>query len=235
MDEKFFAYCLEEDIFDAEMLSENPLDAKTCSYEMLIQQGYVSQERLAIAAGTFYHCPVVDLSRVTPEVEATRYGSSTACRNLGFLPFAVDPIVGVVIAVADYTQSEEITSYLKDMNVERVKFYIAPYESLMQMIERLYGPESGTFSSVLGRNRRLTLRAQCIDFDSKSEEKDKRIELLEREIVAGRESIQILRRQVEKLETQLARDEALLEQMAGLLCAQGIMDEELLQQWRSSE
>ena len=76
IDTKFLEYCVKSGILTQDALKRvtSTVDENVSVYDIIIRRGLVTQEQLAIAAGEYYKCPVVDLSRVTPEAQATSYG-----------------------------------------------------------------------------------------------------------------------------------------------------------------
>lgn len=195
MDTKFLDYCVEVGVLDsADLTSALATSEEGVSiYETLIRKQSIAQEQLAVAAGEFYNCPVVDLSRVSPEPQAIKYGTGVICRHLLFLPFVIDISAGLLVALADYALKERIIAYLKEMRVERMKFYIAPYETLRQSIASVYSSDNSSLSSsnsslsssnssmhssgqsqqsVQRRRKASILRTQCVDFDIASLRKD---------------------------------------------------------------
>ncbi len=124
MDTKFFDYCVKTGVISQQDLHKvlESSDDSVSIYETLIHSNVITQEQLAVSAGEYYQCPVVDLSKITPEPNATAYGTSQDCRRLHFVPFAVDPVAGVLVALVDYSQLSGVKSFLKSARIERMKF-----------------------------------------------------------------------------------------------------------------
>ena len=247
MDAKFLQYCIKSGIFTQDLLRRvvSTMDENVSIYDSLIRKGLVNQEQLAITAGNFYNCPVVDLSRVTPESQATSYGSGSVCRRHFFIPFAVDPVVGVLVAIADYSYSEAVTNYLKEASVDRIKYYIAPFHTLMQMVDKVYGPESQAMPAVSGKMRRSSsiLRTQCVDFDIASLQKssqsssseDPRIQKLTQELAESREEVAALRQRLEQLAATIELETAMTRELVKILKTQGILSAEGFERWLTSQ
>ena len=175
MDTRFFDYCINQELFTREALqnAESLITDSTSIYEAIVHSGAVTQELLSLTAGEFYHLPVVDISQVTPEKNALRYGSPSLCRKLGFLPFAVDPAAGVLIAIIDATQCDSVRDYLAGQRVERMSFYIAPCDTLVRYIDTYFDPVGGERQRLLSlsddaRRRRNSsvMRTQYLSFDA---------------------------------------------------------------------
>lgn len=175
MDTRFFDYCIDQELFTREALrsAESLITDTTSIYEAIVHSGAVSQEQLSLTAGEFYNLPVVDISQVTPEKNALRYGSPSLCRKLGFLPFAVDPAAGVLIAIIDATQCDSVRDYLTGQRVERMSFYIAPCDTLVRYIDTYFEPVGNERQRLLSlsedaRRRRNSsvMRTQYLSFDA---------------------------------------------------------------------
>ena len=248
MDTKFLEYCVKTGIFTQDMLRRvaSTLDEGVSIYDSLIRKGLVSQEQLAISAGKFYDCPVVDLSRVTPEPQATSYGSGAVCRRHYFIPFAVDPVVGVLVAIADYAHANDVAAYLKEVGVERVKFYIAPFHTLIKMLDKVYGNEQPAASAVSGKMRRSAsiLRTQCVDFDISSLQRassspavgeDQRVQNLTQELAAAKEEIAFLRQRVEQLASTIELETSMTRELVKILKIQGTLSAENFERWLTSQ
>lgn len=260
MDTNFLNYCVKAGVFEETDLKSalNTLEEGVSIYETLIRKQYVTQEELAVAAGEYYDCPVVDLSRVSPEPQAIKYGSSLVCRHLLFLPFVVDISAGLLIAIADYSLKERVIAYLKEMRVERMMFYIAPYETLRQTIISIYGTDN-SFSiadnSQLSNQSQLTaqrrrrssiLRTQGIDFDisklrkepnnvSSSVPSDEQmLKTLTAELAACREENHLLRQRVEQLSASVELESVMIRELAKILKSTGVLDSSSFERWLTS-
>ena len=247
MDNKFLQYCVNSGILTQDVLHRvvSTMDENVSIYDSLIRKGLVTQEQLAISAGSFYKCSVVDLSKVTPESQATSYGSGSLCRRNYFIPFAVDPVVGVLVAIADYSYSEKVTAYLKEASVDRIKYYIAPFHTLMQMIDKVYGPEMTTASTVSGKIRRSSsiLRTQCVDFgvpgvqssNSSSSAGNAQVQKLTEELKESREEVAALQQRLEQLAATIELETAMTRELVKILKTQGILSEESFERWLASQ
>jgi hypothetical protein len=194
---------------------------------------------------------------VSPEPQAIKYGSSIVCRHLLFLPFVVDISAGLLIAIADYSLKERVIAYLKEMRVERMMFYIAPYETLRQAIVSIYGTDN-SFSiadnSQLSNQSQLTaqrrrrssiLRTQGIDFDISKLRKEPnsvssvpsdehQLKTLTAELAAYREENHLLRQRVEQLSASVELESIMIRELAKILKSTGVLDSSSFERWLTS-
>ena len=246
MDAKFLKYCIDSGAVSQDALRRAlaMTDDGTSIYAALIHQAGVSQEQLAITAGEYYECPVVDLSRVTPEPAATGYGSGAICRRLNFIPFSVDPVVGILVALVDYTHVDEIKTYLKDAKIERMKFYIAPMDTLIQVVNQVYASDKDVLNEIPGnlRRRASILRTQYLNLDmvnSGSQKADLESshqyqELLKELQTCKDENIQ-LRHRIEQLSETLELEISMSRKLAQILKGKGVLDNESFERWLMSQ
>lgn len=248
MDANFVEYCVNSGLINQDKLRSALVkaDAGTSIYESLISAGTISQEQLAIAAGDFYHCQVVDLSRVTPDAKAICYATGAVCRRFAFIPFALDPAAGLLVALADYTQIDSITAFLRDARVERMKFYIAPYETLMRVIERCYSialPEIAPAPNAAQpvRRRPSILHTQYVDLESQNlsdintTQVDRKIANLASELAAYKEENAILRQRLEQLTATVELDASLLRELGKVLKSAGVLDSNNFERWLAAQ
>ena len=260
MDTRFLDYCVEVGIFEEADLSSALATSEegVSIYETLIRKYYVSQDQLAVAAGEYYDCPVVDLSRVLPEPQATKYGSGVICRHLMFLPFVLDISAGLLIAIADFSLKDCVIAYLKEMRVERMKFYIAPYDTLRQSIASAYASESSlsisnshqlnaSQSQLSAQRRRKSsiLRTQGTEFDLSSLRRDsgsfslnssdeRRIQAMSVELANCREENNILRQRIDQLTAAVELESMMIRELAKTLKANGTLDAKTFESWLTS-
>lgn len=237
MDAKFIDYCLKSGLFPQDTLKSALVgsDPSASIYKLLVQHQLVTQDQLAVAAGEFYQCPVVDISRVTPDSKALNYGSAYICNKLNFLPFAIDPVAGLLVALADYTQIDAISAFLKDSRVERMKFYIAPCETLQKNILAAYGKPSAIDMSRACK-RPSILRTQFMDGDNSSTSKlEEQLSKMVADIAAAREENLQLRFQIEQLSATVELEANLLRELAKILKSSGVMDTQSFERWLLSQ
>ncbi len=240
MDNIFFNYCIDQELFTREALDRavNMTSESVSIYETLVQNGVISQERLAITAGEFYKVPVVDLSQVKPEPSALRYGSNVLGHKLGFLPFAIDPAAGVLIAIMDYANQESVRIYLQGQRVERMNFYIAPCNTLIRYIntyleaptqrERLLSiPEENA-----RRRKSSVVHTQYLSFDSipiaqsatvPDPETLKTIQNLQKKVKSLTEENMALRQQMDHISRMIELESQLTRELASALKANGTL------------
>ena len=245
MDTKFFDYCVKTGVISQQDLHKvlESSDDSVSIYETLIHSNVITQEQLAVSAGEYYQCPVVDLSKITPEPNATAYGTSQDCRRLHFVPFAVDPVAGVLVALVDYSQLSGVKSFLKSARIERMKFYLAPYDTLIHMIDQLYGPPANEVApkrlrrttSLIQLQTELDIQSQRKQdlssmFDSASSD-DRRLKAMAFELAACREENNILRQRVEQLSTAVELEANMLRELGRILKASGVLTNQDFEQW----
>jgi len=240
MDQNFFNYCIEQELFAREALDRavNSTSDTLSIYEALIQSGVVSQEKLAITAGEYYKIPVVDLSQVKPETSALRYGSNVLGRKLGFLPFAIDPAAGVLIAIVDYSMQESVRVYLQGQRVERMSFYIAPCTTLMRYIATYLEPTPARERLVsvpeenARRRKSSVVHTQFLTFDSvpaaapaagPDPETLKNIQSLQKKVKTLTEENLALRQQMDHLSRMIELESQLTRELASALKANGTL------------
>ncbi len=246
MDAKFLKYCMDSGIVSQDVLRRSlaMTDDGTSIYAVLIHQAGVSQEQLAITAGEFYECPVVDLSKVTPEPAATGYGSGALCRRLNFIPFSVDPVVGVLVALVDYTQADEITGYLREAKVERMKFYIAPMDTLLQVVNKVYASDRDVLNDMPGnlRRRASILRTQYLNLDMVNNgagrpdlESSHALQEVQKELRSCKEENAQLRHRIEQLSETLELEITMSRKLAQILKSKGVLDNDSFERWLMSQ
>ena len=248
MDAKFLKYCIDTGVVSQDTLRRAlaMTDDGTSIYAVLIHQAGVSQEQLAITAGEFYECPVVDLSRVKPEPAATGYGAGSICRRLNFIPFSVDPVVGVLVALVDYSQVDEITNYLHDAKIERMKFYIAPMDTLIQVVNKVYASDKDVLNEIPTnlRRRASILRTQYLNLDmvnggggaSKPDaDNSHQLQEIQKEMQACKDENTQLRHRLEQLSETLELEISMSRKLAQILKAKGILDNDSFERWLISQ
>lgn len=248
MDANFIEYCvnLGQISQDKLRLALAKADTGMPIYEALIQSEAISQEQLAICAGEFYHCQVVDLSRVSPDPKALCYSTVSDCQRFCFIPFAVDPVAGLLVAIGDYTQVDAVTAFLREARVERMKFYIALYETLNDLIQKCYSvslPEvSATVSGGLSPRRRPSiLHTQYVDADMSHpgdlglSQMDRKLSGVMSELAACKEDNAILRQRLEQLTATVELDAALLRELGRVLKSTGALDAQSFERWLVSQ
>ena len=244
MDAKFLKYCIDTAVVSQDALRRALLmaDDGTSIYDILIHQIGVSQEQLAIAAGEFYECPVVDLLRVHPEPAATAYGSAVMCHRLGFFPFSIDPVAGVLVAIADYTQTDDIANYLRESKIERMKFYIAPLDTLSQAIDHTYAPQHNNELSRSGNRRDSVLRTQYFDIELADTEtpfpnagNSHFVQELSKELEICKDENAQLKQRVEQLSSSLDLEMQMMRKLVQLLASKGSIDGDSIERWLSSQ
>lgn len=242
MDANFIEYCVNAGLISQDKLREALVKADTGAsiYECLISVGALSQEQLAIAAGDYYHCQVVDLSRVSPDAKAICYSTAAVCRRFSFIPFALDPTAGLLVALADYSQMDAVTAFLRDARVEQMKFYIAPYRTLHHVIERCYSislPEIASTTNAPVRRRPSILHTQYVDMESSYvndaglSQLERKISNLSSELAAYKEENAVLRQRLEQLAATVELDAALLRELGKLLKSTGGLDANNFERW----
>lgn len=254
MDNNFLEYCINQSLFTNEDLRNviSHMTPGASIYEMLTRMSVVDETQLAVAAGEFYDCPVVDILRVTPDPKATLYGSASECRKYSFIPFAVDPVVGVLIALVDYSQLGIIRTYLKSAHVERMKFYIAPCLSLNQMLDNIYGQYSAPEPEVRRPRPQSILRTQSVDFDfsgirkadsspnmnaapNASQTSDaRRLQAMAFELAACREENSVLKQRIEQLSSTVELESCMIRELAKVLKTTGALDASSFERWISA-
>lgn len=248
MDANFVEYCITSGVLDRDAVKSvlAKSESNTSLYKTLIQSGLISQDQLAISAGDYYQCPVVDISKVTPNTKALSYGSGSVCRRYGFLPFAVDPVVGLLVAISDYAQLHAVTTFLKDARVERMKFYIASYDTLLHTIQTYYGADNGLpeISSTMGplRRRPSILRTQYGDLDPQpyeheisSLQSDRRLQQIMSELSACKDDNRALRQRIEQLSVTVELEASMLRELAKVLKSTGVIDVQNFERWLLSQ
>lgn len=247
MDSGFVEYCLNVGAFSKDALNDVLLRVRegTSLYEAVIRAKLVLQEDLAIIAGEYYHAPVVDLSKIKPESKAIAYGSLNDCKRLMFMPFGVDPVVGLLVAIADFAEIKPIQALLQTLHVERIKFYIAPFDTLSKMIELVYDQIDPNLSltSRLKRNASL-LKTQATEIDFSNAKKKKtqdafqvqgidirRLQVLSLELADCREENKVLRQRVEQLNATLELESEMIRELVKILRANGTLDDRSFEQW----
>ncbi len=250
MDNNFLEYCIKQSLFTNEELRNviSHMTPGASIYEMLTRMNVVDETQLAVAAGEFYDCPVVDILRVTPDPKATLYGSASECRKYSFIPFAVDPVVGVLIALVDYSQLGNIRTYLKSAHVERMKFYIAPCSSLNQMLDNIYGQYSAPDPEVRRSRPQSILRTQSVDFDFSGIRKTdsspsmnaaqtsdaRRLQAMAFELAACREENSVLKQRIEQLSSAVELESCMIRELAKVLKTTGALDASSFERWISA-
>ena len=250
MDVKFLQYCIETDVLTSTAVSDlmSQSNSSASGYELLVKMGAVSQEQLAVSAGEFYQCQVVDLSRVTPEPKATAYGNAADCRRFLFIPFAIEPAGSLLVALADYSLLQGAQMVLRSARVERMKFYIAPVNTLVNMLNTVYGSEEA--ASVSPRKRSMSiLRTQYLDFDLAGLRKDssssesnasqsvdaKRLQAMSMELAACHEENALLKARLEQLFAAVELESGLIRDLARLLNSTGKLDSKTYETWLSNQ
>ena len=246
MDANFIEYCVNAGLISQDKLRAALVkaDAGASIYECLIGVGALSQEQLAIAAGDYYHCQVVDLSRVTPDAKAICYSTAAVCRRFSFIPFALDPTAGLLVALADYSQIEAITAFLRDARVEQMKFYIAPYGTLHLVIERCYSislPEIASTTNPPVRRRPSILHTQYLDLESPHgndaglTQLERKVSNLTSELAAYKEENAVLRQRLEQLAATVELDASLLRELGKVLKSTGGLDANNFERWLAAQ
>jgi len=253
MDVKFLEYCVSAGLLNRDVLRQvvSRRSEDVSIYDTLIRVGGISEERLAVFAGEFYKCPVVDLLKIKPESNAMRYGALAPCRRLTFFPFAVDSVAGVLIAVADYAKFNVIEEHLRSLRVERMRFYIAPYETLMHFIETHCKADGGNerSNSVDFRAHRnpSILRTQFTNLDTPwprsagdssrggtDPDKKQFFEMAVRLNELSEENMH-LRQQLEKLSSALELDALMIRELAKFLKTSGLMPAAAFERWLTTQ
>ncbi len=246
MDNRFIDYCIQNGILtrDSIVRAQQMMNESTSFYEALVHSNAITQEDLAISAGEFYDAQVVDLSQVTPEPNALRYGSPVLCRKLSFFPFAVDTLAGVLIAVADYTKTDQIRDFLQGQRVERMNFYVAPCDTLARFIDKFFEapkPRERLLSFVDGPRQRnnsimhgqysSSYESALPVVDSQATEMNtqqiavntRQIASLQKKVEAMNDENVYLRQQIDKLNRMLELEAQLSRQLATMLKTNGTL------------
>lgn len=254
MDNNFLEYCINQGLFTNEQLRGviSQMTPSESIYEKLTSLKIIEETQLAVSAGEYYDCPVVDIMRVTPDPKATAYGAALECRKYAFLPFALDPVVGVLVALADYSMLGSIRSFLKAAHVERMKFYIAPCQALNQMLDTIYGQQAAAPEPEVKRMRKQSiLRTQSVDFDLGARRVDsgagfnpassslptsdsRRLQAMAFELAACREENSTLRHRIEQLSTAVELESGMIRELAKVLKTSGALDAASFERWLSA-
>jgi hypothetical protein len=143
------------------------------------------------------------------------------------------------------------------MRVERMMFYIAPYETLRQAIVSIYGTDNSfsiTDNSQLSNQSQLTaqrrrrssiLRTQGIDFDISKLRKEPnsvssvpsdehQLKTLTAELAAYREENHLLRQRVEQLSASVELESIMIRELAKILKSTGVLDSSSFERWLTS-
>jgi len=252
MDVKFLEYCVSAELLTRDVLRQvvSRRSEDVSIYDTLIRVGGLSEERLAVFAGEFYKCPVVDLLKIKPESNAMRYGALAPCRRLAFFPFAVDSVAGVLVAVADYAKFNAIEEHLRSLRVERMRFYIAPYDTLMHFIETHYrdgGNEQRNSVEFRSSRNPSILRTQYMTPDTPwprsaddvskgvaDPDKKQFFDMATRLNELSEENIH-LRQQLEKLSSALELDALMIRELAKFLKTSGLMPAAAFERWLTTQ
>lgn len=257
MDAKFLEYCVKNRILSQAVVNEFQSQPNTSNsgYEQLVKMGVISQEQLAVSAGEFYDCQVVDLSKVKPEPNATAYGNATDCFRFQFIPFAIEPAGALLVALADYALLQGAQMILRAARVERMKFYIAPVITLNTMLLDVYGPAEESVIPVTRQKRSMSiLRTQFLDFDLSNLRKDnsgqdgnassnaqtqaldaRKLQAMSIELAACHEENAQLRARVDQLIGAVELESSLIRELAKLLNNSGILDSKTYECWLSNQ
>ena len=254
MDNNFLEYCINQGLFTNEDLRNviARMAPGASIYEALTKLTVTDETQLAVVAGEYYDCPVVDIMRVTPDPKATVYGSAVDCRKYSFIPFALDPIVGVLIALVDYSMMGSIRAFLKSAHVERMKFYIAPCGALNKMLDTIYGqPAAAPVPENVRPRKQSILRTQSVDFDYTNVHRTnsssglnaattypppqtsdaRKLQAMAFELAACREENSVLRQRIEQLSSAVELESSMIRELAKVLKTTGALDASSFERW----
>ena len=245
MDKDFLQYCLKVGAFTEEAFRRvtASVAGDASLYATIVKAKVISENSLAVTAGEFYRAPVVDLTRIVPDPRATVYGSLEDCRKLDFLPFTLDPVVGLLVAVVDYAKIHAVKAFLQTMHVTAMKFYIAPVETLRKSVELVYEAKSeSSLSSRMNRKASiLKTQSSVLPKDALKRHAKKnnvalgvdvqRLQAMSVELSDCQEEVATLRQRVEQLNATVSLESRMIRELAKILRDSGILDARGFEQW----
>ena len=241
MDQKFIEHCIKNKIVGTDIINVLQKDNSigTDFYSKLVEIGAVSQEKLAVSAGEFYKTPVVDLSKVKPDAKALACCTPDEYRKWQFVPIALESNGTLHVALVDFSYLDSVKTLIEGKGIEKSKYYIAPVNSLAEMINKVFGKPAVEEASVF-RKSRASVRTQKRkdDINNASSQTGSPImqsnSKLMQELAACREENQELRLQLNRLTAVMELESNLLRSLAKTLVNNGVIDSKTFDRWLES-
>lgn len=241
MDQKFIEHCIKNKIVGADIVNVLQKDSSIGIdfYSKLVEIGAVTQEKLAVSAGDFYKSPVVDLSKVKPDAKALACCTPDEYRKWCFVPIALEPNGTLHVAIVDFSYLDSVQAILKGKGIDKGKYYIAPVNSLTNMINSVFGkpaPEEGSMLKKSRLNVKTQKRKDNIsnsDSHQNNHSQQSDSQILQ-ELNACRSEIQDLKLQMNKLTAVMELESNLLRTLAKTLVNKGVIDSKTFDQWLNS-
>ncbi len=240
MDQKFIEHCIKNKLVGQDVVTVLQKDSSIGAdfYSKLVEIGAVSQEKLAVSAGEFYKTPVVDLTKVKPDAKALACCTPNEYRKWQFVPIALESNGLLHVALVDFSYLDSVKTLLDGKGIEKAKYYIAPVNSLAEMINKVFGKPVAEEASVFKKSR-IAVRTQKRKDDINNASQISKIDSapsskLMQELAACREENQELRLQLNKLTAVMELESTLLRSLAKTLVTNGVIDSKTFDRWLES-